>query len=1027
MSDSKNGQYHFFSWLRRGMSLMIPTVDSDANPAPIRPVLDVNLTVTAYKGGSVATQQNAKMSVNLHGPGDVSGLDTRHVLQTEPLDLTANFEPNYFCGIEFSDPDLPWLFTPAAPDTANNRLRPWLCLIVLKNNEYKQASSNTSPIDVTDLDALPDLSESWAWSHTQITGDIPASGVSSLLTDTPHVVISRILCPRKLDPDTAYSAFLVPAFEAGRLALLGQDTSGVQTATPAWPPADGKTPLTLPFFTQFQFHTSDQGDFESLVRRLNRVVLPPEVGIRPMDVSQPGAGLPPASATPLALGGALRSLDTQDTSWADPQKTTFQNEVKKRINQTAALIDDPNAPAAKDPVVVPPMYGRWHSGVTAVDQNTPGWVNDLNLDPRTRSMAGFGTRVVSSQRVQLMASAWRQVQGIKEANQQLRQGQMARTAMVHLFAKNFKSASDEVMLGITHSVHKRLAASPRTVAATIAASRLPSRSLSPAFRRITAPRGILRQRQGGSAPDPASIVARLNIGDISPVPDYQAPDGMVSLDDVSQQLASALIPSWVPSWLHWIWPYILKVLLVVLILLVAAAVLVAIFIGAGAAAAIAVAAAAVLAAYLTLRSSFTGQTIAQQLKFANLTATRIANTPPQPTFQISAIGATPAPIMGGAGSGPTDSADAVAFRAAASTMLTRAHRFSPAAPPRPPLTTSTVRATVQARLDPTVTVVGRMKALVNLGAGLTWSPADPIAPIMAYPVFDQPMYEPLRDMSQDFLLPGLAAVPPDTLGLLQTNEVFIEAYMVGMNVAMERELLWEEYPCDQRGSPFRQFWDVRSYVPTATDPTDPGKLKEMLRDVPAIHTWPANNSLGNNSNRPDVKQGNLVLLIRGELLRRYPKAVIYVCEAAWNGEGHKRKLTTNERYPLFRGTLEPDVTFFGFALDENTARGGERAKGEAAGWFFVFQPPPSGSRFGLEPVQTVHLQTWDQLSWADFKFAARADGSIFAQASVNPSQSPSGHSYMWGKDSAQTAHITFRPQKRIAVHASLMLPRKGVN
>ena len=55
---------------------------------------------------------------------------------------------------------------------------------------------------------------------------------------------------------------------------------------------------------------------------------------------------------------------------------------------------------------------------------------------------------------------------------------------------------------------------------------------------------------------------------------------------------------------------------------------------------------------------------------------------------------------------------------------------------------------------------------------------------MAAPHFEQPMYEPLRDLSQDLLLPGLQTVLPDTVLGLKTNRRFVEAYMVGLNVEM---------------------------------------------------------------------------------------------------------------------------------------------------------------------------------------------------------------------------------------------------
>jgi hypothetical protein len=80
---------------------------------------------------------------------------------------------------------------------------------------------------------------------------------------------------------------------------------------------------------------------------------------------------------------------------------------------------------------------------------------------------------------------------------------------------------------------------------------------------------------------------------------------------------------------------------------------------------------------------------------------------------------------------------------------------------------------------------------------------------MAYPVIDQPMYEPLRDLGADYFLPRADLIPSNTVTLLETNQRFIEAYLAGVNHEFARELLWREYPTDQRGTPFRQFWDAR--------------------------------------------------------------------------------------------------------------------------------------------------------------------------------------------------------------------------
>src|SRR5215813_9926135 len=101
---------------------------------------------------------------------------------------------------------------------------------------------------------------------------------------------------------------------------------------------------------------------------------------------------------------------------------------------------------------------------------------------------------------------------------------------------------------------------------------------------------------------------------------------------------------------------------------------------------------------------------------------------------------------------------------------------------------------------------------------------DELEPIMDAPSFPQPMYESLRDLSQDFIFPGLDKVPPNTVQLLQTNAKFIESFLVGLNNEMGRELLWRGYPTDQRGTYFHQFWDTR----TALKPE---------RDISPINEW----------------------------------------------------------------------------------------------------------------------------------------------------------------------------------------------
>ena len=254
MSDPPLATFQFLPWVRRGLSASLANPDTAGTDPPARAQLPVRLTVTALRSGSVASAQPAGVTALLYGPGDVVGVDPRHVIRTEPRDLTPNFEASYFAAIEFDHPDFPWMFTPAAPSGA--RLRPWISLVVLKDGEYTEPGDPPVPlpvINVASASALPDLRDTWAWAHAQVSGELPPGGWAQLLAEQPGRAISRLICPRRLEPDTPYHAFLVPAFEPGRLAGLGQDPAGAAQATPAWPPggarpgdAAGVLPVRLP-------------------------------------------------------------------------------------------------------------------------------------------------------------------------------------------------------------------------------------------------------------------------------------------------------------------------------------------------------------------------------------------------------------------------------------------------------------------------------------------------------------------------------------------------------------------------------------------------------------------------------------------------------------------------------------------------------------------------------------------------------------------------------------------------------------
>jgi hypothetical protein len=1049
-------RYHFLAWTRRGIEADLNSKDTGGQ-LDARATLGVQVRLAA--NGVTAASQPSVMNVQLYGPGDIIGIDVRHVVRTEPREFTTNFEPNYLCAIDFDAADFPWLFTPAAPN--GDKLRPWLALIALKDDEFVPPAHAPNPLPVIQVlkaSTLPDLADSWNWAHTQVGGDTP---LADAISSTPGAVISRLICPRRLDPETSYTAFLVPAFDVGAQAGMGQTVASGAKANPAWD-TRAEAPLSLPVYYKFQFHTSDAGDFESLVRALTPRVLPITVGQRPMDVSQPGMGIPSAG-TPLGLEGALAAVGVTPTPWVDPPKTAFQSAVETFIDQPAAMTDDPANPAPNDPVVAAPIYGRWLAAVQSVDRSAAGWVNELNLDPRNRSAAGMGTEVVQTNSTQLMASAWLQVEGILKANQTLRQAQLARATLQQIQRTRLSPVQPPTLVTVTAPLHARLLASPTTILATVRASRVPARMLSPTFRRLTRPRRRLGETPNTRTP----MLTRVNSGELVFAPPPTPPNGLVSIDQVTGQVAASLpTPAPVttpPSW--WIW-FLAALMLVSLLLALLA---VALGLSLVALAVLAIAVALALGVWSTFPTT-TASPLPAGLTVGGMTPGTVAAVPPLPGFQVNPSGVAPA--AGPApGSGP-DTPAAIAFRSATSDLFGYVVQQPVEPPQAPPLDLAALQSTLLARLDPVSTVARRIQAQISFASSFQWKFTDPLEPIMAAPVFPQPMYVPLRDYSEQYVLPGAELVPANTLGLLAANHGFIEAYMTGLNHEMGRQLLWYGYPTDQRGSCFRQFWDVSAYVPQPGDPNDPAALAELLKDIPPINTWPTPTSLGEHPNRPNMVVDNVVLLIRGELLKRYPNAIIYAGKAkkvaSTAADPNGRVLDpTDERYPIFRGTLKDDMTFLGFNLSAADAYGGTPASPE--GFFFVFQQQPSEPRFGLEPSEAAPTTThWADLAWTNFELSTTQTSPVFKlpdlgntargallnntprrlasqvfrfvldsytlpdflkpgvqpqrTAIVSDASNPEDADNRWGQNSAETAYVLLRMPFRILIHADMMLP-----
>jgi hypothetical protein len=315
-------------------------------------------------------------------------------------------------------------------------------------------------------------------------------------------------------------------------------------------------------------------------------------------------------------------------------------------------------------------------------------------------------------------------------------------------------------------------------------------------------------------------------------------------------------------------------------------------------------------------------------------------------------------------------------------------------------------ATTAIRLDPRRNVPARLRTMIDVGdarlvAGSVGAVA--VAPtfdrIMVAPQLPEPSYLRLAAYDKESFLPGVDTIPINSVTLLETNPRFIEAFMVGLNFEMNRELLWRSFPTDQRGTPFKFFWDWDDGKPDITD----------------IHTWTASNALGRNTR--GAGSGQLVLLVRGQLLRRYPNSII----SAWRAEmaGGRAVLKPNPVSPAdyrraaFFGGFPPDIGFAGFDLTrEDIAQGN--------GWFFVIEQQPTEPRFGFDEAQrgavAARPADWRDARWID---TATAPGRHL-DAAAGPLRGVAVNGVEYVRDAAHFAAIALQRPFRVAIHAKYL-------
>jgi hypothetical protein len=525
----------FLPWVRNGM------VGSIQGPADVEGALPARAQVKARL--VLRSEDNAETvvekTVRLHGPGDVIGVDAAQIARCFPSAGADNAETTRFAEVEFSAPDLPWAFTPGAPD-AQGRLRPWLVLVVVPEEKavLERGPGAGTLVLTCPREELPDLKESWAWAHAQVPGE----DLGALLANSPSRALSRLLCPRRLKPRARYIAAVVPAFKAGVRAGLGLAPEPGELSE-AWSEADSEA-VKLPVYHHWRFSTGEGGDFESLVRRLRPHPIGHKVGLRPMDIRHPGSGLPEleegAPGSVLGFEGALRGSRTQPTAWVPAVRQAWATRLRQLLKGSGKYL-------------TPPLYGGAQAGLTQLPAKgePPDWLQELNLDPRYRAAAALGTRAVQAHQEELVAAAWEQAARFREANQLLLQAQFARSAGAAFFDRRFvprepgQTFTSEQLVALARPVHDLVPGEPsgtRSLAQALSGNPGAGAATSASFRRLARPRGpLMRRRSSSTAASP--VLGRLAEGSLRIVPRLQLPGGMLTLDQVASSMGSGVSAS----------------------------------------------------------------------------------------------------------------------------------------------------------------------------------------------------------------------------------------------------------------------------------------------------------------------------------------------------------------------------------------------------------------------------------------------------------------------------------------------------
>lgn len=788
-------------YYRKGLS---NSITSSGQLKQHRATLKVNLGVELNK--KIDDTRVEKLldgqEIQLMGPTDVKSVQKNAISRISPPEgAKTRLFKDYLPYVEFFEEDLPWRYTPVATTDAD--FRPWMTLIAVKEDEVSfHVNSNGTKLATLQIgseerygEIFPNAKLLFNVAHVQIDSavEVTRENVNDLLDENPDCGISRILCTSTLEENSTYVALLIPTYELGRLAGLGQSFDGVKLGKCAWETLlanqnqrpDG---LTFPVYFKWKFHTSIvKADFKTLASQLfftGEKEYDQMKAYLDVDISQSGLGDVHFDEEKVVDVPAALMLDKknpeprkEDNSYTEALKDLLELNPVLKENETGEINME------EDPWIVPPVYGARHLLTTQAQfaNNQIDVVKEVNLQLKNRVAAGMGSTIVKKNQEQFVNRAWKKVEKINQLNQAIREyyqmKQVNEKATAKYSAKAQKGKVTEKNKVLLMDVANRSLQTAGIYRNQISADNLLDAS------KVMIP--VNQQEQ--------SVKSGITVKELS--------------DLFSTEVWEKIIGDESPNWQS-----VIK--------------------------------------ELEKSKSY----LKEQLKMDLKTDESCEEENPE-AINPDAIG--------------------------------------------------------ENRVDEILAKYGYTEDN-QLSANL-----DSKYPVMAYPDFLEPTFYYLREYSASYVVPSAASLLKDSITYFRTNPQFEEAFLMGMNTEMGQELLWREYPTDQRGSYFRKFWDQE-------DLPDKGQLDKYY-DVKPLHQWKG--CLGQN--HMVGKNEMLVFVIRGELMQSYPSASVYLSKKV--GRLLKKELT-----PCMSFWLTDEILLVGFNNLQSNA---------LAGYYLTFEQQPLSLQF----------------------------------------------------------------------------------